>query len=54
MNPETFNIAYILAAVGLGLMIGLSGCGSAIGLVISGSAAIGGLKKKPDAFGTQR
>jgi V/A-type H+-transporting ATPase subunit K len=51
MNPETVNIAFILAAVGLGLMISLSGCGSAIGLVISGSAAIGGLKKKPDAFG---
>lgn len=44
--------AMILGAIGLGLMIGLSGAGSAIGLVISGSAAIGGLKKSPDAFGS--
>lgn len=51
MEAGTINIAYILAAVGLGLMIGLSGSGSAIGLVISGSAAIGGLKKRPEAFG---
>ncbi|MCG8571215.1 MAG: ATPase [Spirochaetes bacterium] len=49
---ETLNWAYILAGVGLGLMIGLSGAGSAIGLVISGSSAIGGLKKRPEAFGT--
>lgn len=52
MGAETFNLAYILAGIGLGLMIGLSGSGSAIGLVISGSSAIGGLKKRPDAFGT--
>jgi V/A-type H+-transporting ATPase subunit K len=45
------NLAFILSAIGLGLMVGLSGAGSAIGLVISGSAAIGGLKKRPDAFG---
>ena len=52
MEAGTINFAYILAGIGLGLMIGLSGAGSAIGLVISGSAAIGGLKKRPDAFGT--
>lgn len=51
MEPGTINIAYILAGIGLGLMVGLSGAGSAIGLVISGSSAIGGLKKRPDAFG---
>lgn len=45
------DLAYILGAIGIGLMVGLSGSGSAIGLVISGSAAIGGLKKNPDAFG---
>ena len=32
---------YILAGIGLGLMIGLSGTGSAIGLVIGGQSVIG-------------
>ncbi|HNZ27439.1 MAG TPA: ATPase [Spirochaetota bacterium] len=45
------NSAFIVAAIGLGLMIGLSGSGSAIGLVISGSSAMGSLKKRPEAFG---
>jgi len=48
---DGFNVSYLLAAIGLGLMIGLSGSGSAIGLVISGSSAIGALKKRPEAFG---
>jgi len=48
---ENFNPAFLIAAIGLGLMIGLSCSGSAIGLVISGSAALGSLKKRPDAFG---
>ncbi len=42
----------VLAGIGLGLMIGLSGAGSAIGLVIGGSAVIGTIKKKPEAFGS--
>jgi V/A-type H+-transporting ATPase subunit K len=46
------NIAVILAAIGLGLMVGLSGTGSAIGLVIGGTSAIGAIKKKPEAFGS--
>jgi V/A-type H+-transporting ATPase subunit K len=41
----------IMAGVGLGLMIGLSGAGSAIGLAIGGQAVMGMLKKKPEAFG---
>ncbi len=41
----------ILAMIGLGLMIGLSGAGSAIGTAIGGSAVVGMLKKKPDGFG---
>lgn len=49
---ETASLAYVLAAIGLGLMIGLSGVGSAMGLVISGSAAIGSLRKRPDQFGS--
>ncbi len=46
------NIAYILAGIGLGLMVGLSGTGSAIGLVIGGTSAIGAIKKKPETFGS--
>ncbi len=41
----------ILAMIGLGLMVGLSGAGSAIGTAIGGSAVVGMLKKKPEAFG---
>jgi len=46
------NIAVILAGIGLGLMVGLSGTGSAIGLVIGGTSVIGAVKKKPEAFGS--
>ena len=46
------NIAFILAGIGLGLMVGLSGTGSAIGLVIGGTSAIGAVKKKPETFGS--
>jgi len=49
---EQTVLAYVLAGIGLGLMVGLCGVGSAIGLVISGSCVIGGLKKRPDAFGS--
>ncbi|MBI40596.1 MAG: ATPase [Leptospiraceae bacterium] len=42
----------ILASIGLALMIGLSGSGSAIGLSIGGTSVIGMIKKKPDAFGS--
>jgi V/A-type H+-transporting ATPase subunit K len=41
----------LIAALGLGLMFGLSGAGSAIGLVIAGSAVVGALRKKPESFG---
>jgi len=46
------NNSVILASIGLGLMVGLSGTGSAIGLVIGGSSAIGAVKKKPEVFGS--
>ena len=39
------------AGIGLGLMIGLSAAGSAIGLAISGQALMGMLKKRPEQFG---
>ncbi|MDR2927781.1 MAG: ATPase [Cytophagaceae bacterium] len=41
----------ILAYIGIGLMVGLSGIGSAYGVTITGNAAVGALKKNPDAFG---
>ncbi len=44
-------LSVVLAWIGLGLMVGLAGCGSAIGVVIGGNATIGALKKKDDAFG---
>jgi V/A-type H+-transporting ATPase subunit K len=41
----------ILAYVGIGLMVGLAGIGSAYGVSMGGNASIGALKKNPDAFG---
>lgn len=40
-----------LAYIGLGLMVFLSGIGSAIGVSIGGQSAIGALKRREDAFG---
>ena len=40
----------ILGYLGLGLMLGLSGIGSAIGTTIAGNAAEGSMKKKPESF----
>ena len=45
------TIGVIMAGIGLGLMVGLSGTGSAIGLVIGGTSAIGAIKKRPETFG---
>ncbi|HSW67670.1 MAG TPA: hypothetical protein VLH16_03735 [Bacteroidales bacterium] len=44
--------AVILAYIGVALMIGLSGIGSAIGVSIGGNATIGALKKNDEAFGS--
>lgn len=44
--------AITLAYIGIGLMIGLSGIGSAFGVSMGGNAAIGAMKKNPDAFGS--
>ncbi len=41
----------ILAYIGVGLMIGLAGIGSAFGVSIGGNASIGAMKKNSDAFG---
>ena len=42
----------ILAYLGMGLMVGLSGIGSAYGTTIAGNAAEGALKKNPEKSGT--
>ncbi|MDR3093306.1 MAG: V-type ATP synthase subunit K [Bacteroidales bacterium] len=41
----------ILAYIGVGLMVGLAGVGSATGVSITANASIGAMKKNPDAFG---
>ena len=46
------DTAVILAYIRLGLMVGLSGVGSAIGVSIGGNATIGALKKNDSAFGS--
>ena len=43
--------AIVLAYIGIGLMVGLSGIGSIYGVSISGNAAIGAMKKDPESFG---
>ncbi len=45
------TLALILTYVGLALMIGLAGIGSAYGVTMGGNAAIGALKKNDEAFG---
>lgn len=42
----------ILAYLGMGLMVGLSGIGSAYGTTIAGNAAEGALKKNPEKSST--
>jgi V/A-type H+/Na+-transporting ATPase subunit K len=44
--------AIVLAYIGIGLMVGLSGVGSIYGVSISGNAAIGAMKKVPESFGS--
>ena len=45
MDPIT------LAYIGIGLMIALAGIGSVYGVSYGGNAALGAMKKNPDAFG---
>ncbi|MDG5814622.1 hypothetical protein QA601_06015 [Chitinispirillales bacterium ANBcel5] len=45
-------MGYVLALIGMGLMVGMSGAGSAIGIVTGASSTVGMLKKKPEAFGS--
>lgn len=45
------TLPLILAFIGVGLMVGLSGAGSAIGVSIGGKASLGALKRNEEAFG---
>jgi len=40
-----------LAYIGIAIVIGVSGVASAYGVTITGNAAVGAMKKNPDAFG---
>ncbi|HCC52367.1 MAG TPA: ATPase, partial [Porphyromonadaceae bacterium] len=42
----------VLAYVGIALMVGLSGIGSAWGLTICGNAVVGAMKKAPEKLGS--
>lgn len=42
---------FLIAYIGIAVMVGLSGIGSAYGVTIAGNAAIGALKKNDGAFG---
>ena len=46
------QLASILAFIGIGLLIGLSGTGSAVGTCIGARATVGAMKKRDDAFGS--
>jgi len=46
------NMEHTIAGIGLALMLGLPGAGSAIGLATGGAAVLGMIQKKPEAFGT--
>jgi len=46
------ELSYLLAYLGLAIMVVLSGIGSAIGVSMGGNATIGALKKNEDAFGS--
>lgn len=43
---------FLIAYIGIAVMVGLSGIGSAYGVTIAGNASIGALKKNDSAFGT--
>jgi V/A-type H+-transporting ATPase subunit K len=52
MEGNIFSWSQVLTTTGIGLMVFLSGSGSAMGVKIGASALIGSLKKRPEIFGT--
>ena len=49
---EFSSIPLIVAYIGIGLVIGLTGIGSAMGTATGAMATVGALKKRPEGFGT--
>lgn len=47
-----FDLPLIMAAIGLGLIVGLPGIGSAIGTAMGAMTTVGALKKRKEAFGS--
>ena len=45
------STTFILAYIGMAIMLSLTCIGSIIGVTIGGNATIGGMKKNPDIFG---
>ena len=50
-NRRIMEMNLLIAYVGIAIMVGLSGIGSAYGVTIAGNASIGALKKNDSAFG---
>jgi len=46
------NLPFILAYIGLGVMLALTCIGSTIGVTVGGNATIGAMKKNPNIFGS--
>lgn len=46
------NLPTIMAFIGMGVLIGLSGAGSAIGTATGAMATVGAIRKRPESFGS--
>lgn len=49
---EVSSLPLVLAFLGIGLLVALAGCGSAVGTAIGAMTTIGALKKRPESFGS--
>jgi len=49
---ESINLALILAFIGFGILISLSGIGSIMGTAAGAMATVGAIKKRPESFGS--
>ncbi len=49
---ESVNLALILAFIGFGVLISLSGIGSIMGTAAGAMATVGAVKKRPESFGS--
>lgn len=52
MTPDVSITPLVLAFIGVGLLIGLPGCGSIIGTALGAMTTVGALRKKPESFGS--